>query len=67
MAEFCRQCAEDLDLPTEDFNIGEDDAIQTVLCEGCGPTNVTGDGTCIYDCERHHAEVNRLLAEHKAG
>ncbi|QBQ74748.1 hypothetical protein BcepSauron_368 [Burkholderia phage BcepSauron] len=51
MAEFCDLCAEDMGFPHSDFEgIGEvTDAdgspwYYTVLCEGCGPIQVTGDG-----------------------
>jgi hypothetical protein len=57
VAEFCKQCAAALDLLASDFNVDQEGIVQTVLCEGCGPTNVDGHGTCIYDCERRHAPV----------
>jgi hypothetical protein len=65
VAEFCQQCADDLDLPTGNFDIGEQDAVQTVLCEGCGPTNVDGRGICIYDCQRHHATEMEVFTNYK--
>ncbi|MDW9491735.1 hypothetical protein [Sinorhizobium meliloti] len=64
MADFCRQCS--IDTFGEDF--GDLAALSTVedtekglyavvLCEGCGPTQVDHEGTCIApDCVHCHGE-----------
>ena len=55
MADFCKQCSEALF--TEDFGDmaglctaeeNERGLFACVLCEGCGATQVTADGTCIH-------------------
>lgn len=63
MADFCYQCAEELGFPTTDLaNIStkEDttnNMFATVLCEGCGFTQVDHEGKCISpDCLRKHGE-----------
>lgn len=63
MAEFCKQCAEELGFPESDFQgipwepVAEplkDDEGYQVLCEGCGFTLVKSDGTCITNCFHNH-------------
>lgn len=55
MADFCKQCSEELF--GEDFGdlqglstIGNDinRSYTAVLCEGCGPTMVNSKGECVY-------------------
>jgi len=72
MAEFCRQCAENLyphnggDIHKGDF-VGittiEEEAqglYAVVLCEGCGPIQVDSEGNCITpDCLEKHG-VNEI-------
>lgn len=58
MADFCRQCSEELfGKDFEDFKgatTAEDwsrNEAAVVLCEGCGPIQVDPDGSCISaDC-----------------
>lgn len=56
MADFCRQCS--IDVFREDFGdmkgLCEEGMMATVLCEGCGPTWVDHEGTCIGACARGH-------------
>lgn len=66
MADFCKQCSEDLfgkDLKelaglvsVREWNEGY---AATVLCEGCGPIQVNPAGECISeDClKKGHKEV----------
>lgn len=53
MAEFCKQCADDMGFPESDF-VNPDlkhGLYNTVLCEGCGWTNVNSKGECVStDC-----------------
>jgi hypothetical protein len=56
MAEFCKQCSEELfGKDFEDFKgltTAEDwkaDQAAVVICEGCGPIQVDSDGKCISD------------------
>jgi hypothetical protein len=63
MADFCKQCSEELfgkdfeDLKglsrehSEPLAPGEG---YIVICEGCGLTVVDEDGKCISDCMKHH-------------
>ena len=63
MADFCKQCSEQLF--GEDFGdlkgLSPQDCLTTdryavVLCEGCGTTQVDNDGNCIHhEAERHSA------------
>ena len=61
MADFCEQCAKDLDFPYGDFrnmtsekDWGEGKA-QLVLCEGCGPIQVDTEGKCVTkNCFKKH-------------
>lgn len=63
MADFCKQCAEDLGFPQSDF-IGlttkentEKKLFPVVLCEGCGPIQVDHEGVCVsVDCVHKHGE-----------
>jgi hypothetical protein len=63
MAEFCRQCAQELDFePNFVGLVSEDDVMEgfgaLVLCEGCGPTIVDHTGRCISpDCLRQHHKI----------
>ena len=53
MAEFCKQCADDLGFPRSDFLYPNllPGQYMTVLCEGCGPIQVNNKGECISsDC-----------------
>lgn len=59
MAEFCKQCAEELDFEPDFVNLttAEDEAkglYAVVLCETCGPIQVNRAGECISDCALHH-------------
>ena len=62
MAEFCKQCSEELfgkdfgDLKDitkqEDVDLG---MYCVVICEGCGITQVDPDGKCVCDnCLKNH-------------
>lgn len=68
MADFCRQCAEEMWPPDADpsafkdlaglvteaeFNDGMG---ASALCEGCGPTVVDHEGRCLGPCLRHHGK-----------
>lgn len=61
MAEFCEQCAKDLDFPYGDFRDmttkeewGKGNAA-VVLCEGCGPIQVDCEGNCVTkNCFKEH-------------
>lgn len=51
MADFCKQCSEELFLV--DFGdmaglIPSDETAISVLCEGCGPTLVNPQGECLF-------------------
>lgn len=53
MADFCRQCAKDVDplWPGDDFaRLVMAGRSISVLCEGCGWTWVDKDGNCIGPC-----------------
>lgn len=66
MAEFCKQCAQEM-FPL-DSRLAEGDFVGTttpdeeaqglyavVLCEGCGRIQVDSNGCCItYDCLKAH-------------
>ena len=48
MAEFCKQCAEDLGLPENDFiDMCKEGEIIAALCEGCGPILVDHTGARV--------------------
>ena len=61
MADFCKQCSEELF--GEDFKdlagLGDGSKLEEgfgwqALCEGCGPTYVNDDGECITPyCPKH--------------
>jgi len=61
MAEFCKQCADELGFPESDF-IGmtseadwEQNRAAMVLCEGCGMIQVDPQGNCMStDCDGLH-------------
>ena len=60
MADFCKQCADELNLPNEDL-VGittEEDMLdkkyQLVICEGCGYTQVDPQGKCLTKCLQRH-------------
>ncbi len=67
MADFCAQCAKDMNFPESDFLwvsehlTPEEEADGmgiVVLCEGCGPILVNRLGECIsQDCCENHGEV----------
>lgn len=62
MAEFCKQCADEMGFNPEnnipyDFEVPEetDDSICfAVLCEGCGITAVDRFGVCLGNCYEGH-------------
>lgn len=64
MAEFCKQCADDLGFPRSDFLYPNllPGQYMTVLCEGCGSTQVNSKGECICsDCIKpgHNAPLDK--------
>ena len=69
MADFCKQCS--INIFGEDSGdlkgIGGEDSVPlkpgygyAVICEGCGPTLVDEEGTCIHGCIKKH-NVKELL------
>jgi hypothetical protein len=67
MAEFCKQCAKELDFPTDFDNMFQDRDMAPdgqigfqVLCEGCGPAFIVdNEGTCAAKyCDCHHGEAS---------
>lgn len=55
MADFCKQCTADVfGVEYADNNdmagLCRDDEVAGVLCEHCGNTWVTSDGTCVGPC-----------------
>lgn len=67
MAEFCKQCANELGFPESDFI---DSALKpgyynTNLCEGCGYIQTNHKGECInFDCGKHgHNEIKNYLID----
>lgn len=62
MADFCKQCADDMGFPTSDFidpNL-KYGMYQFNLCEGCGPIQINNKGECVSpDCmqQGHHAPM----------
>ena len=64
MADFCKQCSEDMFGPGHnDFEWAKDHLTEaqerngygiSALCEGCGFTMVNRAGECITDCMLHH-------------
>jgi hypothetical protein len=68
MAEFCKQCADELGFPESDFI---DPQLQpgyynTNLCEGCGPIQTDVLGRCISnDClKKGHNHVKKYFIDH---
>lgn len=66
MADFCKQCS--LDEFGEDYGqlayLVPPLFNKHVICEGCGPTLVTEDGTCIGTClEKHGPEAVLALED----
>ncbi len=63
MADFCAQCANDLDFPNidlkgitsqEDWKKGK---ANIVICEGCGYIQVDPEGNCISNsCLKKHGK-----------
>jgi RNase P subunit RPR2 len=54
MADYCKQCAEELGLSNDFAGITSESAWQegyavVVLCEGCGPIQVDPDGNCVSE------------------
>lgn len=66
MADFCKQCS--IELFGEDCKdlagLGDEHTLApgyawTVLCEGCGPTQVDDAGKCVSaDCLKKHGAPN---------
>lgn len=65
MAEFCKQCADDLGFEPDFIGLRSDEEWDKmeegygllVLCEGCGPTVVNRDGECVsLSCPVHGAD-----------
>lgn len=57
MADFCKQCSyEAFGIDAEDFkDVCGDGEQATVVCEGCGPTEVDCNGKCVSDtCTKQH-------------
>ena len=61
MADFCEQCAKDLDFPYGDFRNmtsekeWEEGKAACVLCEGCGSIQVDCNGNCVTkNCLKKH-------------
>ena len=67
VAEFCRQCAEEYGFENDAVGaakyakLTEDMAregyVLPFLCEGCGPTGVDHEGSCVADCDKHHMTI----------
>lgn len=63
MADFCNQCAKELNFPSGDL-AGITKQVDWVLkqaalviCEGCGPIQVDPDGNCVSsDCFKNGHE-----------
>ena len=57
MAEFCRQCNQEI-LGEDESDFNRTDAGHYVICEGCGWTEVDRDGNCIsINCKKEHGKV----------
>jgi hypothetical protein len=59
MADFCNQCAKDLDFPEGDFLTDREPPDPGMgypeLCESCGFTFVDHQGNCVYaECTKKH-------------
>lgn len=55
MAEFCAQCAKELGFDGDFVGLTREEDWEKgmgvlVICEGCGPIQVTPDGYCIGGC-----------------
>lgn len=67
MADFCKQCANDLGFPSSDF-VDENlkpGLYHTNLCEGCGTIQTNGKGECISsDCFHagHHVSMDKNVS-----
>jgi hypothetical protein len=56
MSDYCRQCTKEIFGPDMKPDLAgltteqetHDGLYASVLCEGCGPTQVDHDGTCIH-------------------
>lgn len=66
MADFCKQCADELGFEINDFEglitekaFVEKKHVVAVLCEGCGPTFVNHKGECVDKHCAKHGETNR--------
>ncbi len=64
MAEFCKQCADELHFEPDFVGLIDEDSVVNkglgvvVLCEGCGPTLVDHLGVCIStNCDRKHRKL----------
>ena len=64
MAEFCKQCAKELDFEPDFVGLIDEDSVVkhglgvVVLCEGCGPTLVNHLGECISTtCHLKHKKL----------
>jgi RNase P subunit RPR2 len=77
MAEFCKQCAENLFGPDPQYNDAVGRTVDGILvlfqCEGCGWTYVDHLGACRNPtCEEHHGvtedgQPNQSTGEGEAG
>jgi RNase P subunit RPR2 len=62
MAEFCKQCADELNFPPDFVGIStkrqtEAGLFVSVLCESCGPCQVDHEGRCVSeDCLKEHGK-----------
>lgn len=66
MADFCTQCAYELDFEPDFFGLITKEDVDKgleiiVLCEGCGPTGVDHEGWCNGGCKLKHEEHPREL------
>jgi len=72
MADFCKQCSIDMGFDEPDLdNITTEDITKegkyaTVICEGCGITQVDHEGTCIGGCmnSKHNNYFNKYRNEY---
>lgn len=72
MADFCKQCSEEMfDSATNDLSgiISEEDTAKgwvssVVICEGCGPIQVDHEGSCVSeDCIGEHRKRGAVANE----
>lgn len=55
MAEFCKQCAEEMGFEPDFVGLCNEEQVAVVICEGCGPTMVNHKGECVSkDCLLKH-------------